>query len=630
MNIFKNKKLLQATSYKLQAQKGQAALITVLFFLFISLALVGGFSGFAAIELRSAKILEKSKQSYIFAEGALEDAIYRIKSGKNMPSEVVYQEGTLVATTTVSETTDTRDIEVEGLQVDARRNVRTLLVEWTGISFFYGAQVGEGGVAMGNNSRIEGAGGTAGNIYSNGPITGGSGATITGDATVATGIAEDNQARSTVCNQAQIVGQVNPEIDFAQSFQPSDTQPLAKVSLYIKKVGNPSNARVRITADSGGSPAGSDLANAILAESSVGSDYAWIDVVFSDPTTVTSGVTYWIVVDGKQNANKYWIWCKDSNQGYGNGVGKYSEDWDDDPWTQIVGDLTFKTFLGTGVSLMDGVVIHGDARANTITNSEICGDAYYQTIDASSLSFVNSPSSPTCSSPLTPGTAFPDQSDSSIQNMPISEGNIQDWKNDAELGGIINGNCGDDGVPECVIDDDGTLSLGPKRINGNLVLTKKQTLIVTGVLYFTGYIDMDSAGGVTVKCDASFEDKSCIILTDSWVHLQNNTMFHGSGEEGSYLMMLSTLDTCLGGTQRSECTHHNSAIDLHNNATGAIFYAGDSLIYIHNGVNVTEVTAYALRLDNTATVTYEEGLINSRFSSGPSGGWKIQEWQEIP
>lgn len=609
--------------------EGQAALMMVLFFLLLSLALVTGFSAFALAELRSASILERSKESYAFAEGALEDAIYRILSGKNMPAEVIYEENGLIATTTVIETPKTREIKVTGTEMSVVRKVKTILNTDAGISFFYGAQAGEGGIAMEENSRIEGAGGAAGNIYSNGPVTGDQGATITGDVTVATGIAEDNQARSTVCNQDHIVGQTSPQIDFTQSFQPSETKTLSKVTLYIKKAGSPQNAIVRITANTNGSPAQNDIMNATLTESLVGSDYSWVEITFSNPVTLTSGVTYWIVLDAKKDANKYWVWCKDSNQGYGNGIGKYSNDWDNDPWTTIIGDLTFKTFFGTGVSSIDDVVVYGDARAHTITNSEICGDAYYQIIDAGSISFLNNPSGNVCSLPLTPGTAFPNQSDPPVQNMPISEGNIQDWKNEAETGGSIQGNCGDSGSPECVIGDNGTVTLGPKKINGNLVLTKKQTLVLSGTLYFTGSISIDSGSGAAIKCDPSYGEESCVLITDSWVHIKNNATFAGSGEEGSYILMLSALNNCRGGNQQPQCTHHNGAIDLHNNAAGAIFYSGDSLINLHNGVHVTEVTAYALRLDNNAIITYESGLINALFSAGPSGGWTIDAWQEI-
>ena len=348
--------------------------------------------------------------------------------------------------------------------------------------------------------------------------------------------------------------------------------------------------------------------------------------------------TYWIVLDAKRDSNKYWIWCKDSNEGYGNGVGKYSKDWDDDddPWTQITGDLAFKTYLGTGVSSIDQVTVYGTARANTITNSSICRDAYYRSassIDAASKSFLDSPSNPTCPDPLTPGTGFPDQPDPPLAPMPISQANIDQWKSEAASGGVITGNCGDDNqaggsVGECTIGEEGILQLGPKQVTGNLVLKKKQTLVVTGTLYLQGVIDIDSSGGVTIKCDPSFEENSCIIIVDGWVHIKNNATFEGSGTSGSYIMLLTTLTGCTGESQ-PQCTHHDSAIDIHNNATGAVFYSADSMIYIHNGVNISEVTAYKLELDNTVVVTYEQGMISAQFSSGPGAGWGVTSWKEV-
>ena len=160
-------------------------------------------------------------------------------------------------------------------------------------------------------------------------------------------------------------------------------------------------------------------------------------------------------------------------------------------------------------------------------------------------------------------------------------------------------------------------------------MTKKQTLIVTGTLYLTGNIDIDSTSGATIKCDSSFGINSCIIIAEGWVHLQNNVIFKGSDSVGSYILLLTDIAGCNGGTQTAACTHHNAGMDLHNNATGAIFYVPNSMLYLHNGVNATELTAYKLFLDNTAIITYEQGLQNAKFSSGPSGGWDIINWEEI-
>ena len=446
--------------------KGQAALIAVIIMLVLMLSLVFAAAGVALKDARVAEESKRARLAYFAAEAGLDDAVYRSKRGKNLPSSFSMVLNDASASVSVTNIGNLREIKSSASKASAERAAYASLSKVSDAEFHYGVQVGDGGLEMDQNSEVKGAGGV-GNVYSNGPLKGASGAKITGDLTIA------------------------------------------------------------------------------------------------------------------------------------------------------------------GANSADDVKVLGTLRANTIEDSKICGDAFYQAIDTDSLNFLNDPSSPTCSSPLTPGTANSGSPNPAPQEMPISDSQILNWKNDAALDGTITGNCGDNGIPECNIGDDGTLSLGPKKINGNLILTKKQTLVVTGTLYFTGHLDMDSSSGATIKCDPSFGVNSCVVVFDGWIHLQNNSIFKGSGTAGSYILVLTTLQNCNGGEQTSSCTHHNGAIDLHNNATGAIFYAPDSMINLHNGVSVTELTANKLRLDNNAIVTYEQGLANAQFSSGPSGGWDIINWKEI-
>ncbi len=612
-----------------QNNRGQAVIIGIILFSFGSLIFISGIMSHVLTDTKAVNNSLRSKQAYYLAEAGIEDVIYRITSSKQTSaSETLSLNG---ATTTIN----IIDVVGGGKEVTAEGDVTSLIrkitvdltTSVTGVSFFYGAQVGEGGLEMDNNSRIEGIDGTVGNVYSNGSIVGGTGATITGDAVVATGLTEDVQARSLVCNQDQIVGQTNPQIDFSQSFSPASTGPLAKISIYVKKVGNPGSRQVKIVSDNAGSPNTVTIEEGTLNNTLVGTSYGWVDVVFPTPPVLTEGTTYWIVLDANRNNSKYWIWCSDSNNGFGNGVAKYSQDWVNDSWTLIIGDLAFKTYTGEGVSSIDGVTVDGDAQANSIINSSVCGDAYYQTIDATSLNFVNSPTNPTCSDPLTSGTAFPGSTDSPPLSMPLSSAIVTDWKSEALAGGIIIGDCGDSGDPSCVIDDDETLSIGPKKIDGNLVLSKRQTLNLTGVVHVTGFFDINGNNTI-IRCDASFGAAGCTIIVDGWIHIQNNATFSGSGDPDSYIMILTTLTGCTG-SGGSGCTHHDGAMDLHNNAAGAIFYATDSMINLHNGVNITSAVAYKLRLDNNAVITYEIGTDSANFSSGPSGGWSIDRWEEV-
>ncbi len=599
-------------------QNGFTAFYITILILTVGFAIAISISILTYGEQKISKNITKSGQAYYAAEAGIEDAIYRIKNSKNTPPNYTVAVGNgSVNVLTDSPSQNNWIITANGNKGGAFRKLETRLAI-TPISpeFFYGAQAGILGFEMESNSRIEGAGGVAGNVYSNGPINGDSGATITGNVFVATGISEDQT--HTVYNSDQVFGETNPIIDIAQSFIPSVSDVLVKVSVYIKKVGSPGNRTVRILTNSSGSPSKTSLASATLQKNLVGTSYGWVDVVFSTPPNLIQGTTYWLMIDASVDDDDYWLWGKDQNQGYGNGQAKYTQDWNaaNPIWTDIVGDLNFKTFMGGQITFLNDVIVTGDAHANTITNSQICGDAYYQTIDAGSLSFLNNPSKPTCPEPLTPGTAYPGSSDPPLENMPISDSNINQWKKEATDGGVHEG--------DLMVNSN--MSYGPKKINGNLIMaSNNKVLTVTGTIYVTGYIEISN--GSSIQCSPSYDLYSCVVVTDKWVHISNNGFFQGSGQPGSFIMILST-SPCDGATA-GDCTNHDAAMDLHNNATGAIFYANDGLIYLHNGVQVSELTAKKIHLDPGATVRYEQGLMNAGFPSGPGGGWEITSWKEI-
>lgn len=580
--------------------RGQIILLALVFFgifITVSTALVSYLTAYS----RAGRITIASAQALMLAEAGLDHAVYRLNQGTSYTGETATLGGGSFTTTVGNINANTKQITVTGNVPSAGMAVlRTIKanigITTSAISFYYGAQTGEGGIEMGQNSRIEGTGGIAGNIYSNGPITGAQGATITGSATVATSVALDTLAQSTVCNQDQIVGRNDPQIDFAQSFVPSSSRPLFKVSMYIKKIGgsDPPGTNVRIVSDNNGSPSTSPLASESLQANLVTGNYGWVDVTFASPITVTAGQTYWLVIDAGKNVSRHWVWCTDSNNGLGNGVAKYKRDWNSGgSWALVTGDLAFKTYLGAGVGSISNVSVgslSGNAYANTITDSTITGTAYCQTGSGNNRACDTSQPDPP---PLT---------------MPISQGNIDEWKADATAGGIISGD----------YTVSSNVSLGPREITGNLVMTSNnRTLTVTGTLYVRGNIDISN--GSTIRCDTSFGADSCIIIADGWVHIANNGTFQGSGTPGSFLLLITTL-ACTG-SPRTGCTHHDGAVDVHNQATGVVFYAPNGMINLHNGVLLTSATAYKLRLDNTAIIRYDQGVVNAHFSSGPGGSW---------
>ncbi|MCK4454299.1 pilus assembly PilX N-terminal domain-containing protein [Candidatus Parcubacteria bacterium] len=198
--------------------------------------------------------------------------------------------------------------------------------------------------------------------------------------------------------------------------------------------------------------------------------------------------------------------------------------------------------------------------------------------------------------------------------LPISDTQINNWKDEASC----NNN------PSCIYVGDYTInvgetkSLGPQQITGNLIVSNGATLIMTGTLYVTQ--DITTENNATIKLDSGYGSTSGVIVADGKIDINPGVVLQGSGEEGSYIMLLSTnpsLDTS------------SPAIDVDNNAEGAVFYTSDGLIRLRNNIKIREAAGYKIYLDNNAEVEYEVGLQNTAFSSGPSGGWKIANWKEI-
>src|SRR3989344_5883135 len=174
-------KMFQVSSFKFQ-ERGFAAMISVLAVMALGLLFS---SGFLFVTLRNSEALKNeinSAQSYYAAEAGIEDAIYRVRYNLNTGISNTVTIGDFTATTTVVTAGNTKTIAAQGGGHNVIRNAQTTLtVDTSEADFFYGVQVGEGGVEMDQNSTI------IGSIYSNGNVIGSSGARIAGDAWIAGG-----------------------------------------------------------------------------------------------------------------------------------------------------------------------------------------------------------------------------------------------------------------------------------------------------------------------------------------------------------------------------------------------------------------------------------------------------------
>ena len=249
---------------------------------------------------------------------------------------------------------------------------------------------------------------------------------------------------------------------------------------------------------------------------------------------------------------------------------------------------------------LTGSTVSGSVSVNSMSSCTIGGNAVYNTKTSCTVGGTST----------TPNNNVP--ADPVTQNLPISQTQIDTWTADATAGGVV----GDQSIS-------GTVSLGPKKINGDLTINNNATLKVTGTLWVTGKISINNNG--TIKLDSSYGSTSGVVIAGvsgsssaGKIDLSNNAQVLGSGTAGSFMLVLS---------QRNNISEE--AIDISNNVTGAIFYAGTGVIEVSNSAGAKELTAYKIHLNNNATVTYDSGLANAQFSSGPAGGWEVsrQTWQ---
>lgn len=155
-------------------------LISIVFFLFISLAIVSALVSPVVREYKNSNIELNSKRSYFLAESGSEDVLYRtLKNMATSPSETLTIGANSVITTTTTLLNNTKQIVSLGDVSNYERKTNLILKTGEGSVFKYGTQAGQGGFVFQNNSHVDGS------LYSNGNIIGSNNAYITGDAYVA-------------------------------------------------------------------------------------------------------------------------------------------------------------------------------------------------------------------------------------------------------------------------------------------------------------------------------------------------------------------------------------------------------------------------------------------------------------
>jgi hypothetical protein len=251
---------------------------------------------------------------------------------------------------------------------------------------------------------------------------------------------------------------------------------------------------------------------------------------------------------------------------------------------------------------IENITIHGSAWANNIEDSTVDGDAYYQTISGTTVG----------------GISYPGSTDLDTLPMPILDSQIEQWKLDAEAGGVEN--CSG----TFVIKTDQTI--GPKKYTCNVRIEKNSTdITLTGSIWVEGDLTIKNAAELYI--DSSLDGKSIAIiadnesdrLTSSRIITQNNSDYFGYGDN-SYIVLISRNNSYFNGGSVI-------AIDMQNNATGdVILYAPEGWIALSNNAGIVESTGYYVTSSNNAVINYEQGAASILFSSGPAGGYTYGSW----
>lgn len=578
-------------------QQGQLLILSVIVLAVVLIGTLALISGSLTFKQNSRYNLDTLDAANL-AEAGIDKAVASINTSAgsyNGESETVLGNGSYSVTVT-SKSPTTIQIQSTGYipskaNPKVKKTVTIQVSKGVGISFIYGMLVGNGGISMENGSSINGS------IYTNGNFSGGNNETITGDVYVAGGT-QPTANQQTDCvspnpNCSDFIFGKNVsgsnQLDVAQSFKPSSTEVINKVSLKLKKVGSPSNITVRLLGDDSGKPNKSNvLTSGILSANLVTSQYGFVDVTFTSNPTLTANTPYWILLDTSSDSSNYWNWSLDTLGSYTAGSPEWSPDWQshDPVWNNISGDLGFKTWMGgviTSISMNNGSLVKGNVHANTITGITINKDAYYQAITNSTVK----------------GTSYPNSTDPSPVAMPISEANISEWQTDAQNRGVTTGDI--NGCPS---------TMGPGKIVGNVTINNTCTVTVTTPIWITG--NLSTGNSDILKMDPSLGSASGVIIVDGNTTFSNGDDLLGTGTVGSYLTLLSTYNSQSNGVV---------AINTNNSSITGILYAPFGIITLANNANFKEAVAWQINMGTSTTLTYDSGLISTFFSAGPGGSY---------
>lgn len=280
----------------------------------------------------------------------------------------------------------------------------------------------------------------------------------------------------------------------------------------------------------------------------------------------------------------------------------------------IYGDVVS---AGAG-GLVSGIHATGSAYAHTIQSSTIDKNAFY---------FATS----TLIGTTVLGTKFPESPDQPVQDLPIDDATIEEWKQAAEDGGVLPLASCSGGVSTGTYTIGSSTSIGPLKIPCNLhVQGNGTTLSLTGPLWVEG--TLSTANGPEIRVDSGSNRSVYVVvdnpadrLTSSKIDIKGSTGFLGGGGT-SYVLLVSMNNSSSGGGSEV-------AIDIDNNTPAGeedvIYYAPYGELLGRNSLQLRGATADQISLANSASVYYETGMISLLFTGGAGGSYVMDSWREV-
>ena len=361
---------------------------------------------------------------------------------------------------------------------------------------------------------------------------------------------------------------------------------------------------LRITPDDGGVPSRTTLASATIGASQVTTAYNYLTIPFDSQPELTPGTAYWLVFDTPTTWGSYYsLGATDGT--YASGFAQHGTwySWGDGAWSNTSPaalDIYFDVYLGGETGEISGITVgssgSGDAWAHTVQNATVQGTIYCQ-----ASSNTNKPCDTSRTSPVQ-------------QPFPLSEGNINAWKDEAAASSVTTGNLYYGGGD--------VVTLGAQKIEGDLTVTSGATLTVAGTLWVTGRVTV--SGGGRIKLASSYGSESGVIVADGRVVASGGGQFMGNGAAGNYILLVTT-STCPAG---SGCSG-NPAVSVSGGTGAVILNAQQGTIEFSGGAQAKQATADTIIMGGGTRVIYETGIADLNFDSGPSGSLTVSEWNEI-